>query len=57
MVAPGLVFWQQWFFDRKQRENESLFEFSHALMDLMDRVKLSKEDAISNPNSIEGSVL
>lgn len=50
--SRSYVFWQQRFFDRKQWENESLFEFSHALMELMDRVKLSKEDAISNPDIV-----
>lgn len=50
--SRSYVFWQQQFFDRKQRENESLFEFSHALMELIDRVKLSKTDAISNPDIV-----
>lgn len=50
--SRSYVFWQQRFFDRKQRDNESLFEFSHALMELMDRVKLSKEDAIRNPDIV-----
>lgn len=50
--SRSYVFWQQRFFDRKQRENESLFEFSHALMELIDRVKLSKADAISNPDLV-----
>lgn len=46
--SKSYVYWQQRFFDRKQKENESLFEFSHALMELMDKVKQSKEGAISN---------
>ena len=50
--TKSYVYWQQRFFDRKQRENESLFEFSHALMDLMDRVKQSKGNAIPNSDEV-----
>ncbi|XP_076851377.1 uncharacterized protein LOC143502078 [Brachyhypopomus gauderio] len=50
--TKSYVHWQQRFFDRKQRENESLFEFSHALMELMDRVKQSKGDAIFNSGDV-----
>lgn len=50
--TKSYVYWQQRFFDRKQRENESLFEFSHALMELMDRVKQCKSDAIPNSGEV-----
>jgi hypothetical protein len=50
--SKSYVYWQQRFFDRKQRENESLFEFSHALMELMEKVKQSKGDSISNPDIV-----
>lgn len=47
--SKSYVYWQQRFFDREQKETESLFEFSHALMDLMAKVKRSKQDSIANP--------
>ncbi|XP_049340756.1 uncharacterized protein LOC125804921 [Astyanax mexicanus] len=50
--AKSYVYWQQRFFDRKQRDGESLFDFSHALMELMDRVKQCKRDAIVNPDGV-----
>lgn len=50
--SKSYVHWQQRFFDRKQRENESLFEFSHALMELMEKVKQSKESAITNSDIV-----
>lgn len=50
--SKSYVFWQQRFFDRKQQQNESLFEFSHALMELMERVKQSKSDAIVNSDIV-----
>lgn len=50
--SKSYVYWQQRFFDRKQIENESLFEFSHALMELMEKVKQSKGDSISNPDIV-----
>lgn len=50
--SKSYVFWQQRFFDRKQQQNESLFEFSHALMELMERVKQSKSDAIANSDIV-----
>lgn len=40
------------FFDRKQSESESLFEFSHKSMDLMDRVKQYKGDFIANADMV-----
>lgn len=46
------VYWQQRFFDRKQKEQESLFEFSHALMALMDKVKQAKSDSLRNPDIV-----
>ncbi len=39
---------QQQFFDRKQKEGESLQEFSHALMDLMDKVRKAKPNVVSD---------
>lgn len=50
--AKSYVLWQQRFFDRKQKENESLFEFSHALMELMEKIKMSKKDCIANPDLV-----
>lgn len=50
--SKSYVFWQQRFFDRKQQESESLFEFSHALMELMEKVKQSKSGAIANPDIV-----
>lgn len=42
------VILQQQFFDRKQKEGESLQEFSHALMDLMDKVRKANPNAVSD---------
>ncbi|XP_065133195.1 uncharacterized protein [Paramisgurnus dabryanus] len=39
---------QQQFFDRKQKEGESFQEFSHALMDLMDRIRKANPNAMSD---------
>lgn len=50
--SKSYVYWQQRFFDRKQRESESLFEFSHALMELMEKVKQSKEGSITNSDIV-----
>ncbi|KAK0150653.1 hypothetical protein N1851_008246 [Merluccius polli] len=50
--SKSYVYWQQRFFDRKQKEAESLFEFSHALMDLMVKVKQSKLDSIANADMV-----
>lgn len=50
--AKSYVYWQQRFFNRKQKDNESLFEFSHALMEMLDKVKQSNEGAIRNPDII-----
>lgn len=50
--SKSYVYWQQCFFDRKQRKNESLFEFSCALMELMENVKQSKGDSITNPDIV-----
>lgn len=50
--AKSYVYWQQRFFNRKQKENESLFEFSHALIELLDKVKQSNEDAIRNSDIV-----
>lgn len=50
--AKSYVLWQQRFFDRKQKETESLFEFSHALMELMEKIKMSKADCITNPDLV-----
>ena len=50
--SKSYVYWQQRFFDRKQKETESLFEFSHALMDLMAKVKQSKQDSIANADMV-----
>lgn len=46
--SKSYVYWQQKFFDRKQRDGESLYEFSHALLALMERVEQCKSGAISN---------
>ena len=43
---------QQRFFDRKQKEGESLQDFSHALMMLMERVTLCNPQAWSNPQTL-----
>ena len=43
---------QQRFFDRKQKEGESLQDFSHALMMLMERVTLCGPQAVSNPQTL-----
>lgn len=50
--AKSYVRWQQRFFDRKQKERESLFEFSHALMELMEKIKMSKSNCITNPDLV-----
>ncbi|KAL2086083.1 hypothetical protein ACEWY4_017142 [Coilia grayii] len=50
--AKSYVLWQQRFFDRKQKDNESLFEFSHALMELMEKIKMSKSNCITNPDLV-----
>lgn len=50
--TKSYVLLQQRFFDRKQKEGESLFEFSHALMELMEKIKLSKGDCIANPDLV-----
>lgn len=50
--TKSYVYWQQCFFDRKQRDSEPLFEFSHALMELMDRVKQCKGDSIVNADEV-----
>ena len=50
--SKSYVYWQQRFFDRKQRESESLFEFSHVLMELMEKVKQSNKDTITNPDTV-----
>ena len=39
--SKSYVFWQQCFV--KQKENESLFEFSHALVELVEKVKVKDE--------------
>ena len=46
--SRSYVVWQQRFFDRKQQANESLFEFSHALMELMEKIEASKPGCMSN---------
>lgn len=48
MEVLNHVYWQQKNFDRKQRDSESLYEFSHALMALMDKVKQCKVDSMFN---------
>ena len=40
---------QQKFFDRKQKEGESLQDFSHALMILMEKVQMCNSQAMSKP--------
>lgn len=50
--AKSYVYWQQRFFNRKQKDNESLFEFSHALMEMLDKVKQSNEGPIRNPDVV-----
>ena len=46
--SKSYVALQQKFFDRKQKEGESLQDFSHALMMLMERVTLCEPQAMSN---------
>ena len=43
---------QRKFFNRKQLEGESLLEYSHALMIIMDQVKKSNVSAVSNPQVV-----
>ena len=43
---------QRKFFNRKQVEGESLLEYSHALMILMDQVNKSNGNAVSNPKVV-----
>lgn len=43
---------QKGFYDRKQREGESLVEFSHALMSLMDSILASRPDGVPNANQV-----
>lgn len=50
--AQSYVILQQSFFDRKQREGESLEEFSHALLDLMDRVQKANAHVVSNSETV-----
>ena len=50
--AKSYVYWQQRFFNRKQKDNESLFEFSHALMEMLEKVKQSNEGAVRNPDIV-----
>lgn len=50
--TKSYVYWQQKFFDRKQREGESLYEFSHALMELMEKVKSCNNPSITNPDIV-----
>lgn len=50
--AKSYVHWQQRFFNRKQKDNETLFEFSRALMEMLDKVKQSNEGAIRNPDIV-----
>lgn len=51
--SKSYVYWQQKFFDRKQRDGESLYEFSHALLALMERVEQCKPGAIPNTETVE----
>lgn len=50
--GKSYVYWQQCFFDRRQKEGESLFEFSHALMELMGRVKQCNRGSIANADMV-----
>ena len=43
---------QRKFFNRKQLEGESLLEYSHALMILMDQVKKNNVNTVSNPQVV-----
>ncbi|KAL1259109.1 hypothetical protein QQF64_009686 [Cirrhinus molitorella] len=46
--SVSYVILQQQFFDRKQKEGESLQEFSHALMGLMDKVRKANSNVVSD---------
>lgn len=48
---PMVVLLKQ-FYDRKQQDGESLRQFSHALMTLMDSVSDSAPDAVPNPQTV-----
>lgn len=50
--SKSYVFLQQKFFDRKQKEGESLQDYSHALMTLMEQVKACNPQAMSNPQAL-----
>lgn len=50
--AKSYVYWQQKFFDRKQKDGESLYEFSHALWALIERVEQCKPGAIPNTETV-----
>ncbi|KAI7789405.1 hypothetical protein IRJ41_007459 [Triplophysa rosa] len=43
---------QKGFYDRKQREGESLIEFSHALMSLMDSILANCPDGVPNSDRV-----
>lgn len=50
--SKSYVSLQQKFFDRKQKEGESLQDFSHALMTLMEQVQLCNSQAMPNSQSL-----